>query len=452
MAPQREHWASRFGFVLAATGSAIGLGNIWRFPYKCGEYGGGAFLVVYLGAVLIVGLPVLIAEVIIGRSAQKNPVGAFRELRASRFWPLVGWLGILAGFVILSYYSVVGGWIFHYIAQSAAIGFQDGMAVERFQMFMSSPAQQVMWHGLFMMITVLIVRGGIKSGIERWSKVLMPALFLILIVLTVMALMSPGAGKALRFLLQPDFSQLTRAGFLEALGSAFFSLSLGMGAMLTYGSYLDKSTNISSAALEITALDTFFSVMAGLMIFPIVFTYGVDPAAGPGLFFETLPEIFAKMPGGRIGGFFFFLLVGFAALTSAISLLEVVVSFFIDELGWSRKRADYTLGAVIFVCGIPSALSFNLLSGFTVMGDRNIFDLLDGLATNVLLPLGGLGIAVFAGWVLTHGEKETEIKHVENAFHFYDIWHVLIKYVTPVALAIVLLYTTGVIEFISRYF
>ncbi len=452
MASQREHWASRFGFVLAATGSAIGLGNIWRFPYKCGEYGGGAFLAVYLGAVLVVGLPVLIAEVIIGRSAQKNPVGAFRELRASRFWPLVGWLGILAGFVILSYYSVVGGWIFNYIAKSAVIGFQSGLATERFQAFMSSPGQQVMWHGLFMMVTILIVRGGIKSGIERWTKVLMPALFLILIVLTVLALMSPGAGKALRFLLQPDFSQLTRTGFLEALGSAFFSLSLGMGAMLTYGSYLDKSTNISSAALEITALDTFFSVMAGLMIFPIVFTYGVDPAAGPGLFFETLPEIFAKMPGGRIGGFFFFLLVGFAALTSAISLLEVVVSFFIDELGWSRKRADYTLGAVIFVCGIPSALSFNVLSGFTLMGDRNIFDLLDGLATNILLPLGGLGIAVFAGWVLTHGEKEAEIKQVENAFHFYDIWHVLIKYVTPVALAIVLLYTTGIMEFVARYF
>jgi len=183
-----------------------------------------------------------------------------------------------------------------------------------------------------------------------------------------------------------------------------------------------------------------------------VFSYGVDPAAGPGLFFETLPEIFAKMPGGRICGFFFFVLVGFAALTSAISLLEVVVSFFIDELGWSRKRADYTMGAVIFVCGIPSALSFNLWSGFALMGDKNIFDLLDGLATNILLPLGGLGIAVFAGWVLTHGEKEAEIKHVENAFHFYDIWHILIKYVTPVALAIVLFYTTGIMEFISRYF
>jgi neurotransmitter:Na+ symporter, NSS family len=192
--------------------------------------------------------------------------------------------------------------------------------------------------------------------------------------------------------------------------------------------------------------------MAGLMIFPIVFSYGVDPAAGPGLLFVTLPEIFAQMPGGRICGFLFFVLVAFAALTSAISLLEVVVSFFIDELSWGRKKADYILGAVIFLCGIPSALSFNRWSGFTLMGGKNIFDLLDGLATNIILPLGGLGIAVFAGWVLTHGEKETEIKHIENAFHFYDIWHVLIKYVTPVALFIVLLYTTGIIGFVSKYF
>ncbi|MBM4310308.1 MAG: sodium-dependent transporter [Deltaproteobacteria bacterium] len=452
MAPQREHWASRFGFVLAAAGSAIGLGNLWRFPYKCGEYGGGAFLAAYLVSVAILGLPVLIAEIIIGRSAQKNPVGAFRELRASRFWPLVGWLGILAGFIILSYYSVVGGWILHYIASTVLSGFQAGLAAGQFHELMSSPARQIGCHGLFMLLTIFIVRGGISSGIERWNKLLMPALFLILIGLTIRSLISPGAGHALRFLLQPDFSQLTRTGILEALGSAFFSLSLGMGAMLTYGSYLDKNTNISSAALEISALDTCFSVMAGLMIFPIVFSCGLDPGAGPGLLFVTLPEVFAQMPGGRMCGFFFFVLVAFAAITSAISLLEVVVSFFIDELCWTRRRADYTLGAVIFVCGIPSALSFNLWSGLTLMGGKNIFDLLDGFASNILLPLGGLGIAIFAGWVLTHGEKEAEIKRVENAFHFYDIWHILIKYITPVALVIVLLYTTGIIGLLSKYF
>ncbi len=446
---QREHWASKFGFVLAAAGSAIGLGNIWRFPYKAGEYGGGAFVVAYIVSVFIIGIPVLIAEFIIGRSAQKSPVGAFRELRDSRYWPLVGWLGLLTGFMILSYYSVVGGWILKYIVVSCTNGFQTGAATAEFNGFLASPGQQVLWHGVFMLVNIFIVRGGISSGIEKWSKILMPSLLVILFVLMVNSLLTSGAAEGMRFLLKPDFSKLTRAGMLEALGHAFFSLSLGMGAMLTYGSYLDKDINISASSLEIVVLNTFYAIMAGLMIFPVVFTYGVDPGAGPGLFFVTLPEVFARMPGGQIVGFFFFLLVAFAAITSAISLLEVVVSFFIDELGWTRRRSDYILGCVIFLFGIPSALSFNLWSGVTLFGGKNIFDILDLLATNFMLPVGGFFIAVFAGWILTHGEKEAEIKRVENTFHFYDIWHVLIKYVTPIALIIVLLYTTGIIRFLE---
>jgi len=445
---QREHWASKFGFVLAAAGSAIGLGNIWRFPYKAGQYGGGAFVVAYIVSVFIIGVPVLIAEFIIGRSAQKSPVGAFKALRNSRFWPLVGWLGVLTGFVILSYYSVVGGWILKYLFVSCADSFQTGTAGARFEGFLASPGQQVLWHGIFMCVCIYIVRGGISSGIEKWSKVLMPSLLVILFVLMVNSLTTPGAADGIRFLLKPDFSKLTRAGMLEALGHAFFSLSLGMGAMLTYGSYLDKDTNISSSSLEIVILNTFYALMAGLMIFPIVFTYNVDPNAGPGLFFITLPEVFGRMPGGQIVGFFFFVLVAFAAITSAISLLEVVVSFFIDELGWTRKKSDYILGGVIFLAGVPSAFSFNLWSGFTLFGGKNIFDLLDVLASNFMLPVGGFFIALFAGWILTHGEKEAEIKRVENAFHFYDIWHVLIQYVTPIALIIVFLYSTGLLDLI----
>jgi len=446
---QREHWASKFGFVLAAAGSAIGLGNIWRFPYKAGQYGGGAFVFAYIVSVFIIGIPVLIAEFIIGRSAQKSPVGAFRELRDSRFWPLVGWLGLMTGFVILSYYSVVGGWILRYIFEACAGTFVSGAAAVRFERFLGSPWQQVLWHAVFMAINIMIVRGGISSGIERWSKFLMPSLLVILFVLMLNSLMTDGAGQGLRFLLKPDFSRLTRAGMLEALGHAFFSLSLGMGAMLTYGSYLDRDTNISASSLEIVVLNTLYAIMAGLMIFPVVFTYNVDPGSGPGLFFVTLPEVFARMPGGRIVGFFFFVLVAFAAITSAISLLEVVVSFFIDELGWSRKKSDYMLGGVIFLAGIPSALSFNIWKGCTLMG-KNIFDQLDMLATNFMLPVGGFFIALFAGWVLTHGEKEAEIKRVENTFHFYDIWHLLIKYVTPVALLVVLLYTTGLLDIFNR--
>jgi NSS family neurotransmitter:Na+ symporter len=444
--PSREHWASKFGFVLAAAGSAIGLGNIWRFPYKAGQYGGGAFVFAYIVSVFIIGIPVMIAEFIIGRSAQKSPVGAFKVLRDSRYWPLVGWLGLSTGFVILSYYSVVGGWILKYIFKSCVSSFQKDMASLVFEGFLANPWEQILWHGIFMFINILIVRGGISSGIEKWSKVLMPSLLLILFILMINSLITSGAAEGVRFLLKPDFSKLSRAGMLEALGHAFFSLSLGMGAMLTYGSYLDKETNISASSLEIIILNTIYAIMAGLMIFPIVFTYKVAPDAGPGLFFITLPEVFARMPGGQIVGFFFFVLVAFAAITSAISLLEVVVSFFIDELRWTRKKADYILGAIIFLVGVPSALSFNTWSGFTLFGGRNIFDQLDMLATNFMLPIGGLFIAIFAGWILTHGEKEAEIKRVENAFHFYDIWHILIKYVTPIALIIVLLYTTGLLN------
>ena len=443
----RDHWATKFGFVLAAAGSAIGLGNIWRFPYKAGQYGGGAFVLAYIISVIIIGIPIMIAEFIIGRSAQRNPVGAFKKLRKSRFWPLVGWLGVLSGFTILSYYSVVGGWILKYIWESIFYFFQQGTSGVVFNGFLSNPLEQVLWHALFMLITILIVLGGVTSGIEKWSKVLMPSLLIILFVLMVNSLMYPGAGEGIRFILEPDFSKLTSAGILEALGHAFFSLSLGMGAMLTYGSYLEKETNISSSALEIVVLNTIYALMAGLMIFPIVFTYHVDPQVGPGLFFITLPEVFARMPGGQIVAIFFFILVAFAAITSAISLLEVVVSFFIDELNWSRKKADFTMGLVIFLLGVPSALSWSGLKGFTIFGNRDVFDSLDFLATNYMLPIGGFFIAIFAGWILTHGEKEAEIKRIENTFHFYDIWHFLVKYISPLAVFIILLQKAGILKF-----
>jgi NSS family neurotransmitter:Na+ symporter len=443
----RDHWASKLGFVLAASGSAIGLGNIWRFPYKAGQYGGGAFVIAYIVSVLIIGIPIMIAEFIIGRSAQKSPVGAFKQLSSSKVWPLLGWLGVLSGFMILSYYSVVGGWILRYIWESSFHFFQQGTAGPIFSDFLANPWQQLFWHGLFMLLTMIIVRGGITTGIERWSKLLMPSLLVILLILMVNSLRYPGAGEGIQFILKPDFSKLTREGILEALGHAFFSLSLGMGAMLTYGSYLDRETNISSSALEIVVLNTFYALMAGLMIFPIVFTYNVDPQVGPGLFFITLPEVFARMPAGQLVSIAFFLLVAFAAITSAISLLEVVVSYFIDELNWSRKKADYVMGTVIFLIGVPSALSWSTLKGFTIFGKRDVFDSLDFLATNYMLPIGGLFIAIFAGWVLTHGQKEAEIKRIENTFHFYDIWHFLVKYIAPLAVLVILLQKTGLLPF-----
>ncbi len=443
--PKREHWASKVGFVLASAGSAIGLGNIWRFPYKAGQYGGGAFVLTYLMAVIIIGIPIMIAEFIIGRSTQKNPVGAFSSLRSSTFWPLVGWLGIASGFIILSYYSVVGGWILRYVWYAASHSFEPDTTKTVLDSFLANPVSQVFWHGLFMLITILIVRGGVSSGIERWNKILMPALFAIMLLLTFNSLQTSGARDGIAFIFKPDFSKLTAAGILEALGHAFFSLSLGMGAMITYGSYLDPDTNISSSSLEIVGLNTIYALLAGLMIFPIVFTYQVDPKVGPGLFFITLPEVFARMPSGYIIAILFFVLVSFAALTSSISLLEVVISYFIDEHGWQRKTADFLVGGIIFLAGIPSALSFNLFRNVNIF-HKNIFDACDILATNFMLPIGGFFIAVFAGWILTHSEKESEIRRVENAFHFYDIWHVLIKYITPVALIILLLYTSGILS------
>ena len=356
-------------------------------------------------------------------------------------------LGVLSGFIILSYYSVVGGWILRYIWESCFHFFQQGSAAPLFSVFLANPWQQLFWHGLFMLLTMIIVRGGITTGIERWSKLLMPSLLIILLILMVNSLRYPGAGEGIQFILKPDFSKLTREGMLEALGHAFFSLSLGMGAMLTYGSYLDRGTNISSSALEIVALNTFYALMAGLMIFPIVFTYNVDPQVGPGLFFITLPEVFARMPAGQLVSISFFLLVAFAAITSAISLLEVVVSYFIDELNWSRKKADYVMGTVIFLIGVPSALSWSTLKEFTIFGRRDVFDSLDFLATNYMLPIGGLFIAIFAGWILTHGQKEAEIKRIENTFHFYDIWHFLVKYIAPLAVLIILLQKTGLLPF-----
>jgi NSS family neurotransmitter:Na+ symporter len=294
---------------------------------------------------------------------------------------------------------------------------------------------------------MLIVRGGITSGIERWSKVLMPSLLIILFILMINSLMYPGAREGIQFILKPDFSKLTRAGILEALGHAFFSLSLGMGAMLTYGSYLDRNTNISSSVLEIVGLNTLYALMAGLMIFPIVFTYQVDPQVGPGLFFITLPEVFSRMPAGQLIAISFFILVAFAAITSAISLLEVVVSFFIDECNWSRKKADFVMGIVIFLLGIPSALSWSTLKELSLVGSRDVFDSLDCIATNYLLPIGGFFIAIFAGWILTHGVKEAEIKRIENTFHFYPIWHFLVKYISPLAVFVILLQKTGILKF-----
>jgi NSS family neurotransmitter:Na+ symporter len=440
---ERDHWTSRFGFVLAAAGSAVGLGNIWKFPYITGVYGGGAFVLVYLGAIATVGIPILIAEILIGRRGRLNPVGSLRKL-GGPWWSLVGWLGVATGFVILSYYSVVAGWTLEYAVKAAAGAFNERTTAaipEMFGAFLGDAYRQLFWHATFMALVIAIVVGGVAKGLERWNKILMPALLVILAVLLVSSLRSEGAGEGIAFMFRTDFHKLTGKAWLEALGHSFFTLSLGMGAMLTYGSYLSTKADVVRAAVTIGVLDTTIALAAGLVIFPVVFTFGLDPDSGPGLIFKTLPVAFSQMVGGRLFAFLFFVLLAFAALSSAISLLEVVVAYFVDERGWSRPKATLGMGAVIFLLGVPSALSFNVMSTVHLYAKMSFFDSLDTLATNYMLPLGGLGIALVTGWRIARNHLEEEFRQ-GGAFR---VWYPLVRYVAPLAVVVILLHKMGVL-------
>ena len=439
----RAHWTSRFGFILAAAGSAVGLGNIWKFPYITGVYGGGAFVLVYLGCVLAVGLPLMIAELAIGRRAQENPVGAFQKLSSEGSpWQAVGWLGVASGFIILAFYSVVAGWALAYIFESAE-GF-SGTAEQiqaQFTDLVDSPARAIGWHTVFMALTVGIVLGGIKQGIERWAKILMPALILILIGLMLYGLFgTEGGSRALSFLFQPDFSKLTGEGILSALGHAFFTLSLGMGAMITYGSYMERGSRIVRDAVAISILDTVIALLAGVAIFSLVFSQDLEPSAGVGLIWQTLPVLFADT--GRLVSVPFFILLSFAALSSSISLLEVVVSYFVDKRGWGRTQATLIMGGLIYAIGILCALSsLKLVYGDAEMG---FFDLFDWFSTNYMLPIGGLFTCLFIAWAVKDSIRRDEfgIKGV-----LYAVWLLILRFVTPVAVIIILLHGIGVITF-----
>jgi NSS family neurotransmitter:Na+ symporter len=392
--PSREHWGSRIGFILAAAGSAIGLGNVWKFPFITGLYGGAAFVMVYLVCILLIGAPVMLIEFAIGRKTQRNPVGAYEAIAGERsLWTWVGGLGVLAGFIILSYYSVVAGWCLGYVIKSiggAFSAFNDpAEAGEVFERFAGSPSQAVFSHAVFMLICIIVVAQGVKSGIEKAARVLMPTLLAILVLLVFRGLTLEGSGKGVEFLFRADFSKLTGDAILVALGHAFFTLSLGMGAMITYGSYLSRQDNLVSSAVWVLVLDTGIALMAGLAIFSAVFAYGLDPAAGEGLIFHVLPVVFGQMPGGAFFAFLFFVLLSIAAVTSGISLLEVVIAYLVDEKGWKRPKATWVFGTVILVLGIPSALSFGPLADVKI-GNWTFFQLFDYVSFKYILPLGGL--------------------------------------------------------------
>lgn len=442
-------WSSRFAFILAATGSAVGLGNIWRFPYTTGEYGGGAFVLVYLLCVAAIGIPIMMAEVMLGRRGRQSPINTMRTLAAaegkSTGWQLLGWMGIVAGFVILSFYSVVAGWTLAYTVRMASGMFQGASAeaiTQGFGDFIGDPERLLAWHTVFMVMTVVVVSRGVASGLEQAVRFLMPALFLLLIAMVGYAMSTGHFVEGIAYMFRPDFSKLTTEGILSAMGQAFFSLSLGMGAIMIYGSYLNRQAAIGRTVITIAVMDTLVAVLAGMAIFPIVFANGLEPQLGSGLVFKVLPIAFSRMEGGVFFGTLFFLLLVFAAWTSAISLLEPVVAWLVENRSLSRVRASAWAGGVVWSLGVLSLLSLNVWSGFTVFG-KGFMDLFEFLAANVLLPLGGLLIAVFSGWVLSRGASVDELGMGEGIG--YRAWRALIRVVAPAAVAVVFLQAVGLI-------
>ena len=443
----RAHWASRMGFILAAAGSAVGLGNIWKFPYITGQNGGGAFVIVYLVCIAFIGLPIMMAEFLIGRRAQRDAVGCFAVLEGKRSpWLLVGWVGVFTSFLLLSFYAVVAGWSFDYVAKAVAGGFAGLPAEEINGLFgelVSSPGRVIFWQALFILATIGVVVGGVRGGIERWSKILMPVLFLLLVFLFVQGMLSPGAGAALEFMFRPDFSSLTPQSLLEAMGHAFFTLSLGAGTMITYGSYLEPDSDLFSLSVRITILDTLVALLAGLAIFPVVFAAGLEPSGGPGLVFQTLPIVFSTLPFGQVLAVVFFVLLSFAALSSSISMLEVSVAYLIDEKGWARGKATALLGGLAFLAGVPCALSFNAWSDLTPFWGKTFFDFYDLLVSTYLLPLGGLMVAIYAGWFWKAGEGKQELVGNIKRPWLYPVWHFLVRFVAPISVSIIILNQIG---------
>ena len=436
----RGSFGSKFGVIAAAAGSAIGLGNIWRFPYVVGENGGGAFLIFYLGFIVLIGMPVMLSEFIIGRKAQRNPYGAFQVLKPGKPWYLVGLMGVLSAFLILAFYSTVAGWTLDYLYESVRNSFHaknPGQLDAMFNNFISDNYKPVFWQFLFMLLTAGIVIAGVEKGIERYAKILMPLLLVIIIILCIRAVTLPKAGEGLSFLFKPDFSKINANTILEALGQAFFSLSIGMGALITYGSYISKKDNISSSAAIVSGADTLIAIIAGIAIFPAVFAFGIQPDSGPDLVFKVLPNIFLQMPGGYYFSIIFFILLTVAALTSSISLLEVAVAFFVEHTKMNRLLCTIIATVIITALGIFCSLSFGLMSDFSILG-KSIFDLFNDTTANIFLPLGGFFIVLFVGWFLPLKEVYNELSNdgTLKASLFW-VFMVIIRFIAPIAIAAV---------------
>ncbi len=449
--------------MLAAVGSAVGLGNIWKFPYITGEYGGGAFVLVYLICIALIGIPVMMAEILLGRRGRRSPINTMRELTRSEgtspVWRLVGWGGVLTGFLILSFYSVVAGWAFAYVFEGA-IGSFNGLdgdgAGALFGDLTAAPDRLIFWHTLFIGMTVLVVANGVRSGLERLITWLMPLLFVLLAILVGYAMAAGDFARGLHFLFDVDFSRVftvcdeagqcgyTAEPVLVAMGHAFFTLSLGMGAIMAYGSYMPRDASIASSTIMIAIADTLVALMAGLAIFPLVFANGLEPGAGPGLVFVSLPIAFGAMPGGQFFGTLFFILLVFAAWSSSISLVEPAVAWLTENEHLSRPKAAWIIGGLAWVLGIGSALSFNLWSGeeYQIFG-KTLFDIKDYVTANIMLPLGGLAIALFTGWAVGRRLPESELGM--RSARLFGAWHFTLRYIAPAGIVLIFLNAIGVV-------
>ena len=425
-------WIGKWTFILAATGSAVGLGNIWGFPYKAGTNGGGAFVLIYLGCILIIGLPIMISEIIIGRKAGNSPINAMKnvalESKSSSSWQIVGWSGIFAGILILSFYSVIAGICLNYIFIAASSS--DAVSSpDQFSSVISSPVNLIFWHTLFIVMTALIVSAGIKDGIGRMVKILMPMLGFLMIFMVVYSMINGDFTKAISFLFAPDFSNVTSDTLLQAMGQAFFSLSLGMGSIMAYGAYMPKDQQVVSSSFTVASLDTLIAMLAGLAIFPIIFAFNLEPNSGPGLVFVSMLSAFNQMQFGQFIGPLFFILLSVAALSSSISLLEPGVAYLSEEGILSRKRSAQIISFFIWILGIGSALSFNVWSDIDIIPDKNFLDSMDFIANQILLPLGGMLIAIFVGWFMKESLIRDEIGQTNNAL--YLMWRFFVKFIAP---------------------
>lgn len=448
---ERAHWGSRMGFILAVAGSAVGLANIWRLPYVVGENGGAAFLIVYLICLALIGFPVFMSEIIIGRTTQLSPGKAFHQIGGNRFWSWIGHGTIITGFLVSSFYSAVAGWILGYLVESIRGNVTNinhvNEAITHYNTLVENPFWGVGFHALFLLICVGVLYLGVKEGIERGNKIMMPCLLVVLILLVIKGVSLPNAGEGIRYLLSPDWSELTPKSIMIALGQAFFTLSLGQGTMVTYGSYLSKDENLVKSCFPVVLVDTGVSLLAAIAVFSIVFAGGMQPDTGPGLIFHTLPLIFSQIPGGYLFAVMFFLLVLLAAITSQISAMEPTIAYFQDELGWGRHLSATVCGALVFMVGIPSALSYSLMSSCTFF-DCNFFDFISMLCSSFLIPLGGFFAVILVGWVWGTDNATRQLKQGATELFQKKPWlktyfRFCFKYAAPILMLIVFLNALG---------